>query len=139
MENIHAVGNQSLHNGDVGGDGGEQHHEKEHQSDHIPRCAHGTEHLGQRHEHQAGPGAHALSAGEDKYSGNDHHTGEKGGQGVEQFNLCQGNVQIHVLFHIGAVGDHDPHGHAEGEKQLTHGVQENLQKALDSHSPEVRL
>ena len=48
-----------------------------------------------------------------------------------------GCVNIDVFFDVGAVGDHDTHGDAEREEDLAHGVQQDLQEALDGQALEI--
>ena len=50
-----------------------------------------------------------------------------------------GCVDIHILFDVGAVGDHDTHGNTEGEEDLAHGVQKDLKKAPQCQSCKVRF
>ena len=100
MEKRHAAGNQCLHNGYAGGQGCKSHHHKEHQSHHASCSAHGIKHLRQRHEHQAGAGGHALGAGEHVHRRNDHQTGKQRHTGIEQFDLADAAVQVHIFSHI---------------------------------------
>ena len=130
MEQLHAVGHQGLHHGHTGGEGGKAQHQEEGCTHQAAHQAHGLEHLGQGDKGQAGAKGHALGAQKDIDGGDDHHTGEKGGGGVEDFDLVCGLAQVHIVLHIGTIGDHNAHGHAEREEQLAHSVQQNLEKAL---------
>ena len=51
--------------------------------------------------------------------------------------MSQRPVQIYLFIHVGAVGNHNAHGHAEREKQLAHSIQKNLQKPGRCNSIEV--
>ena len=75
-----------------------------------------------------GPLGHALGAQEDVHGGDDHHAGQEGHARVEELHPPVGPVQVHVLLHVAAVGDHDAHADAEGEEELAHGVQHHVQK-----------
>ena len=63
----------------------------------------------------------------------------QGDAGVEELHPVVGPVQVHILLHVAAVGDHDAHADAEGEEELAHGVQHHVQEAGDRHAGEVRL
>ncbi len=63
----------------------------------------------------------------------------KADAGVEDLDLPVGLVQVHIVLHVAAVGDHDAHADAEGEEELAHGVQHHVQKAPERHAGEVGL
>lgn len=48
-----------------------------------------------------------------------------------------GRVHIHIFLDVGTVGDHNAHGDAQGEEDLAHGIQQDLQEALDGQPLEV--
>ena len=48
-----------------------------------------------------------------------------------------GSVDIYIFLNVGAVGDHNAHGDTQGEEDLAHGIQQDLQEALDGQSLEV--
>ena len=62
VEDLHAVGHQSLHDGYTAGQRREAKGQKEHDADDAPHAAHGGEHPGQADEGQAGSAGHAVSA-----------------------------------------------------------------------------
>ena len=138
MEDLHAVGGDGFQHRDAGGQGGKNGSDKEQDAHEHARLAHGVEYLGQRDEHQAGACAHALGARENIHGGDDHGTGQQGYAGIEDLDLIHRFVQVYFRFDVGTVGDHNAHGHAEGEEQLAHGIQQNLQKAADGQPFHVR-
>ena len=131
MENLHAVGGDGFQHGNAGGQGGKNGADEEQRAHNNACGAHGGKYLGQGHKHQAGTCAHAVGAGKYKHRGDNHCTSQKGNTGIEKLNLIDRLVEVHVLLYIGAIGNHNAHGDAEGEEQLAHGVQQNLQKASD--------
>ena len=44
------------------------------------------------------------------YCGNDHKSRQKSDPRIKDLDLAHGTLQIILFFHIGAIGDHDPHG-----------------------------
>ena len=128
MKNFHAVCHDGFQYGDTGGKSGEDGGDKEQHAHHNAGPSHGGKNFWQGYKHQAGTGAHSLCAGKYKYGRDDHSACEQGHAGVKQFNLIDRPVQVDLRFYIRAVGDHDSHGHAEGEKELAHGVQQDLEK-----------
>ena len=128
MENLHAVGGDGFQHGDAGGQGGKNGADEEQRANDNAGGTHGGKYFGQGHEHQAGACAHAVGAGEHEHCGDNHDARQQRYAGIEKLNLVDGLVEIYVLLHIGAVGNHNAHGDAQGEEQLAHGVQQNLQK-----------
>ena len=112
MEEADAVGGQGFHDRNAGGERGKPGHHEEDEADNDAGHAHGVEDLRQRDEHQTGAGGHALHSGVDEDRRNDHQPGQKGDAGVEDLNVADGAVQVDVILHVGAVGDHDAHGDA---------------------------
>ena len=138
MEDLHAVGGDGFQHRDAGSESGKNGSDKEQDAYESAGLAHSGKHLGQRDEHQAGACTHALGTGEHIYGRNDHGTGQQSHACIEDFNLIHRFVQVDLRFDVGTVGDHNAHGHAEGEEQLAHGVQQDLQKAADGQPFHVR-
>ena len=137
MEDLHAVGRDGLQHRHTAGQCRESGHEEEGQSHKPSQSRHRGEDLGERDEHEAGPRLHALHTLKDEDGGNDHHACQQGYARVKIFNLVNGRVHIHIFLNIRAVSDHDAHGHGEREEDLAHGVQQDLQEALEGQSLEA--
>ena len=131
MEDLHTVGRNGLQHGDTGGQCGKNRRHEEQNAHNRSGFSHDRKYLRQGNKHQAGTCAHTVGAGKHINCRDDHHTSQQRHTGVKQFDLVHCPVQIHLRLHIRTIGDHDTHGHAQGEKQLTHGIQQNLQEAFD--------
>ena len=138
MKDLHAVGGDGFQHRDAGSESGKNSSDKEQDAHEGTGLAHSGKHLGQRDEHQAGACTHALGAGEHIHGRNDHGTGQQSHTGIKNLDLVHGFVQVDLRFDVGTVGDHNAHRHAEGEEQLAHGVQQDLQKAADGQPFHVR-
>ena len=137
MEDFHAVGRDGLQHRYAAGQRRESSHEEEGKSHKSSQSRHRGKDLGQGDEHQAGAGFHAFYALKNKDRGDYHHAGEQSHARVKIFNLVNGCVHIHIFLNIGAVGDHNAHGDTQREEDLAHGVQQDLQEALDGQSLEA--
>ena len=137
VEDLHTVGRDGFQYGYTAGQRREGRHDKEGEPHEPAQIRHGGEDLGKGDEHQAGTRLHTLHALEDEDRGNDHHAGQKRHARVKKLNLMNGRVYIHILLNIRAVGDHNAHGHAQGEEDLAHGVQQDLQETLEGQSLEI--
>ena len=138
MENFHTVCHDGFQHRNAGGQRRKNRREEEQCAHKRSRFSHRVKDLRQRDEHQARTRAHALNAGEDIDRRNDHNAREQRHQRVKQLDLVDRFSEVHVLFYIRAVGDHDAHRHAQREEQLTHRVEQNLQKPLDGQALDVR-
>lgn len=63
----------------------------------------------------------------------------EGATRVENLDLIDRLAKVHLRLDIGTIGDHDTHGHAQREEQPAHGIEQDLQKALDGHAREIGL
>ena len=138
MKDLHTVGRDRLKHGDAAGERRESRHEEKGQSDKASNAIHGFKHLGKGNKHQARACLHALDSFKNIDGRNDHHSREQSHSHIKAFNLMNRCNDIHILVDIGAIGDHDSHGHTEGKENLAHGVQQNLKEAGNSQSREVR-
>ena len=89
VEDLHIVCRDRFQHGDAGGERCEDRREEEQRADDRPGLAHGREDLRQRDEHQAGAGAHAVGAGKDKDSRDDHDACQQGDAGVKELDLAR--------------------------------------------------
>ena len=137
VEDFHTVGRDGLQHRHTAGQRRESRHDEEGKSHNSAQSRHRGKDLGQGDEHQAGAGFHAFYALKNKDRGDYHHAGEQGHTRVKIFNLVNGCVHIHVFLNIRAVSDHDAHGDAQGEEDLAHRVQQDLQEALDGQPLEI--
>ena len=139
VENLHAVGDERLHDGHAARQRGEAEREEEHRADDAAHAAHRGEDLRQADERQARAAGHAVSAEKDIDGGDDHEAREERDARVENFDLVVGLVEVDVVLDVAAVGDHDAHADTEREEELTHRVERDVQKALDGQAREVGL
>ena len=123
MKDLHAISHQRLHNRDTAGQRRKSKGQEKRNAHKASNPAHGSKHLGQTDKGQTGAAGHTIGAQEHIDRRDDHHSGQDCHTGIENLNLIVGLVQIHIVLHIAAIGDHDPHADAQGEEQLTHGVQ----------------
>ena len=65
----------------------------------------------------------SLGALESEHRGNDDQPGNQRHTGIKKLDLVDGFVQVYMGLYVGAVGNHNPHGNAEGEEQLAHSIQ----------------
>ena len=138
VEDLHAVGCDGLQDRDAAGQRRKSSHQEEGQAHEPAQGRHRGKDLGERDEHQARARLHAFHALEDEDRGDDHHARQERHARVKKFNLVYGCVDIDVFFNIGTVGDHDSHGDAQREEDLAHGVQQDLQEALEGQPLEIR-
>ena len=131
VEKVHQDGDDGFHQGDGGGNGRKKYEYKKDRAQ-EPAELNAGKYLGKGDEHQ--PGAcfqrGRVSAGKREYGGNDHQKNEKRDPGVEDLDLPYGAFQVGGFFHIGSVGDHDPHGKGHGIKQLSHGGEQSLDRKV---------
>ena len=139
VEDLHAVGNERLHDGYTARQRGETKREEEHRANDAPHAAHRGKDLRQADERQARAAGHALGAEENIDRRNDHQTCEEGNARVEDLDLVVGLVEVNVVLDVTAVGDHDAHAHAEGEEELAHRVKHDVQETRDGQPREVGL
>ena len=137
MEDFHAVRGNGLQDRDAAGQRRESRHDEEGKSHKPSQSRHRGEDLGKGDEHQAGAGFHAFYALKNKDRGDYHHAGEQRYTRVKKFNLVNGRVYIHILLDIGAVGDHNAHGDTQGEEDLAHCIQQDLQEAPQGQPLEI--
>ena len=131
MEDLHAVGGDGFQHRDAGGQRGKNCGDEEQQPHNGTCFSHGRKDFWQRDKHQARPGAHAFGAGENVDGGDNHGTRQQGYAGIKNFDLVDRFVQVHIILDVGAVGNHNAHRDAQREKELAHGIEQNLQKAAD--------
>ena len=139
VEDLHAVGDERLHDGHAARQRGEAEREEEHRADDAAHAAHRGEDLRQADERQARAAGHAVGAEEDIDGGDDHEAREERDARVENFDLVVGLVEVDVVLDVAAVRDHDAHADTEREEELTHCVERDVQKALDGQAREVGL
>ena len=137
VEDLHAVGDERFHDRHAARQRGKAEGEEEHRADDAARAAHRGEDLRQADERQARAAGHALGAEEDIDRRDDHEACEEGNARVKDLDLVVGLAEVDVVLHIAAVGDHDAHAHAEGEEELAHRVERDVQKARDGQPCEV--
>ena len=138
MEDLHAVGGDGFQHRDAGGQRGKNCGDEEQQPHNGTCFSHGRKDFWQRDKHQARPGAHAFGAGENVDGGDNHGTRQQGYAGIKNFDLVDRFVQVHIILDVGAVGNHNAHRDAQREKELAHGIEQNLQKAADGQPLKMR-
>ena len=130
MELVHQTGNDRLHDGYSGGHRRKGYHHKEQNADDSPDPSHRGKNFGQGDKHKTRSGGHALGSHENIDCRDNHHTRKQCHYGIKNLDLVDGRHQVDILFHIGAVRDHDAHSNADGVKQLSQRVHNHKEEIL---------
>ena len=132
MELIHNTCHHSLHYGNRAGQCRKQNHGKKQGADEIPHLSHRRKYFGKRHEHQTRSRSfHSFRSHKSKHCWYDHHTCQESYHCIEYLDLINGLNKVGIILYIRTIGHHDSHGHAETEKQLSHGIHQHREKSFD--------
>ena len=152
MKFVDHTGNNGFHDRYGRCNGCKGDHKKENGSDYAACCSHGLKDLRQGDKHQTRAGRHTLCPHKGKYGRNDHQTGEQRNNGVENFDLVVGLVEVDVVldvaavgdhqvcffFYVGTIGNHNTHRYTDRKEKLSECVDKDGEKFLQRHSFKIR-
>ena len=128
---VHQHGNQCFHQRNGGGQRRKQYEQEEYRADNGAEL-HGVEYHRQSDEHQTRTAVYLrrIAAVERDNRRNDHQTGHKREQRVENLNLSDRVLKQIFLLHVGAVGDHNTHCQRHRVEHLSHRTKHGRYRKL---------